>query len=175
MLKYILALLVLITFPLAAENINSVSQEITHIMPDAMLAGKGRLSFLTWDVYDAFLYAPKGKYVQGKPIALSLHYLCDIKGKEIAEKTIEEMRSQGFKDEVTLAAWHEKMRHIFPNVAVDTRLTGIYTAKGETLFFKDGMQIGSFQDPEFGRYFFNIWLGNKSIHPELRRQLLGIR
>lgn len=175
MLKYILALCAFIVFPLSAQSVDLPPQEIIQTIPNATAIGKGRLSFLTWDIYDAVLYAPKGKYIQEKPIALSLHYLRAIKGKEIADKSIEEIRSQGFNDEVTLAAWHEQMSHIFPDVIVNTRLTGIYTAKGQTLLFKDGKKIGSFQDPEFGRYFFNIWLSDKTTHPELRRQLLGVK
>ena len=33
---------------------------------------------------------------------------------------------------------------------------------------------GRYQDPEFGRQFFAIWLGEKTSEPAMRRQLLKL-
>ena len=41
------------------------------------------------------------------------------------------------------------------------------------VFYKDNTEIGRIKDPAFSVAFFNIWLGDKTSAPELRRKLLG--
>lgn len=137
------------------------------------LVGKGRLSYAVWDVYDAWLHAPDGKLKDGRPFALTLSYLRKIDGRKIADTSAEEMRRMGMKDEVRLALWHQKMRRIFPDVDKGISLTGVRLASGETVFCKNGEKIGKISDRDFGRYFFNIWLGEETKAPDLRRKLIG--
>lgn len=148
-------------------------EPISINVPAAEQVGKGRMSVMFWDLYDAVLYAPGGQWKKGEPFALSLTYLRDIDGKAIADRSAEEIRNLGFRDEYKLAAWHGQMRNIFPDVKEGTTLTGIYNKRQESIFYHQGKEIGRIRDPEFGRYFFNIWLSQKTSAPELRAQLLG--
>lgn len=149
---------------------------IEHIrtsVPSAQKVGEGRMTYLFWDVYDAALYAPKGAWVMDQPFALKLSYLRDLDGKKIADRSVEEIRNQGFKDEVKLAMWHSQMRKIFPDVNEGTTLTGIRTRTGDAIFYKDDIEVGRIKDAEFSRAFFGIWLNDKTSAPDLRRKLLG--
>jgi len=150
-----------------------VIENIKINIPQAEPVGKGRLTWMFWDVYDATLYAPQGHYDLTKPFALSLTYLRDIEGRDIADTSAEEMRRIGMKDEVTLATWHSQMRQIFPDVAQGKNITGVYQPNGTSIFYADGVEIGRLNDAEFGRYFFDIWLSDKTQKPTLRAQLLG--
>ncbi len=146
---------------------------IKAYIPKAEIVGQGRLTYMVWDVYDATLYAPVGRYSDKRPTALSLRYLRNLKGRDIADTSVAEIRAQGFNDEVTLASWHEQMRRIFPDVTTTTVLTGIRTVKGETVFLQNGRKIGTITDKRFGTYFFNIWLGDTAKKTDLRDRLLG--
>ena len=143
-------------------------------MPDASRVGSGRFTYLLWDVYDATLYAPGGKWESSKPFALTLHYLRSIEGEDIADHSAEEIRQQGFENEVKLAGWYSQMKAIFPNVENGSTLTGMYVPNKPTRFFSNNKQIGVIHDPEFGEWFFNIWLSEKSSEPALRKKLLGM-
>lgn len=149
------------------------SDYISAYIPGAKTVGQGRMTFLMWDVYDATLYAQHGTWREGEPLALTLSYLRDLDGEAIARRSIEEMRKQGFSDEIRLAAWFGEMKRIFPDVTAGVALTGVLTPKGVTIFFRDGAEIGRIVDPDFGRAFFNIWLSQRTSAPELRAQLLG--
>jgi hypothetical protein len=142
-------------------------------VPDAQTVGKGRMSVLFWDVYDAELFAPKGTYITQKPFALSLTYLRDLDGQDIADRSVEEIRNLGFHDELKLATWHTQMKNIFPDVTHGTVLTGVYNSEGVSIFFNGDKEIGRIRDKEFGLYFFNIWLDRNSSAPDLRSKLLG--
>ena len=80
------------------------------------LVGEARMQVLFWKVYDARLYAPGGLWSERTPFALSLTYLRDLHGNKIAERSIQEMRKQGFSDELTLARWFEELTLIIPDV-----------------------------------------------------------
>lgn len=148
-------------------------QHIRSYIPTAQKVGQGRLTYLLWDVYDATLYAPQGQWEKGEPLALQLSYLRDIEGKKIADRSAEEMRQQGLADEVKIATWHAQMKKIFPDVDEGMSLTGIYTDTGESVFYKDNVEIGRINDPEFSNAFFGIWLNEGTSSPDLRRKLLG--
>ena len=158
---------------LASVSVSHPADRTLAHVPDARKVGEGRLRYFFWDIYDAVLYAPQGFWKDEPPFALRLSYLRAIPGKDIADRSAEEIRKQGFDDSTTLAAWHRKMREIFPDVKEGLRLTGVYTVQGHTVFYKNTIEIGRFTDPNFGRAFFAIWLSEKSRFPALRRQLLG--
>jgi hypothetical protein len=144
----------------------------THL-PQAQLVGEYTFSKYIWDIYHISLYAPEAKWEEGKPMALQLRYQLAISGADIAERSAEEMRNIGFKDEVRLAAWFSQMRNIFPDVRDGTILTGVLTADGQTIFYQNDKEIGHVQDSEFGRWFFGIWLNKATSEPTMRKNLLG--
>lgn len=147
---------------------------VKNYVPDAEAVGEARLTYIVWDVYDAVLYAPNGQWNEQEPFALKLKYLRNLHGQKIADRSAQEMRKIGLNDEVKLAAWHEQMREIFPDVNDGTELLGIYRPNAPTRFYKNNQQIGEIKDPEFGRWFFNIWLSKNTTEPEFRKKLLGV-
>jgi hypothetical protein len=146
---------------------------IEAYIPEARPVGAGRLSVFLMDVYDATLIAREGKWQPGEPLALQLTYLRHLKGDKIADRSAQEMRNIGITDEVKLAAWHAQMRRIFPDVDEGVTLTGILTPDGESVFLRNGEEIGRIKDPDFGQAFFGIWLSEKTSAPDLRQKLLG--
>lgn len=147
---------------------------LSNYMSQPQKVGEGRLNFMFWQVYDASLFATDGQWQQNKPFALSLTYLRELQGEKIADKSIEEIRHQGFNDELKLATWHQLLKHILPDVEEGTVLTGIFTKDKRTVFYLADKKIGEINDADFGELFFNIWLGNNTSAPKLRQQLLSL-
>lgn len=165
---------IIIMAALAATFISSAqADEMSNYVPDAKLVGKGEYHKLVWDVYTAKLYAPGGVYEKGQPLALSLSYHMEIDGSDIAEKSIEEMQKQAPLDPKQQLEWQALMEKIFPDVNDTTVLTGILTKDGKTIFLHNGKFAGKIDDKEFGRRFFDIWLGAKTSDNKLTQQLLG--
>lgn len=149
-------------------------EQILAAVPQAQEVGQARMTYMLWDVYDVALYAPDGQWQADQPYALKLSYLRSLDGDKIADRSVEEMRKQGFSDEVKLATWHTQMRDIFPNVEKGSILTGVLEANGDTVFYNGKTAIGRIDDPAFGKAFFGIWLDEKTSEPDLRRQLLAL-
>lgn len=152
-----------------------LSELKSSLLPGAQHHGSGRLTYLGWSVYDAALFSRARPFSFSKPFFLTLHYHMAAKGSQIAGLSLNGMRALGFRNEVRLAAWYGEMKRIFPNVKAGTRLTGLYLPGKGTRFYHGRRWIGTIHDPAFGRWFFRIWLGERSQLPELRQQLLGAR
>ena len=59
---------------------SSVPELVTSAIPGAAKVGEARYSYLFWDVYDARLFAPQGKWQPQESFALALTYLRDFDG-----------------------------------------------------------------------------------------------
>lgn len=168
-----LLFVMLVASVLTAGSAKALDFMHDHI-PEVKVVGEGQLSFAFWDIYIAKLFAPQGKWDGNKPYALSIHYLRDIDKDDIAARTIEEMRLQGFTDEMMLAAWFTQLKTILPDVSNGTMLTAVFLPEEGTKFFEQDRLLGLVRGQEFARRFSDIWLGEKTSEPELRRKLLGL-
>ena len=165
---FLVAMLCWIAPALAVET-------VVRQIPDAKIVGEGRLSLVFWDIYDATLYAPNGRFNQAKSFALSIHYKREIEGHDIADRSVQEIRKQGYGDEIRLAAWNSQMKMIFPNVKNGTILTALFLPGEKTVFYAGDKQIGVIADAEFVRLFSDIWIGANTSEPQLRQKLLGLQ
>ena len=158
--------------PAAAET--HLPSELVGYMPSPQPLVSARFSFVMWAVYDATLYTPAGQKQVAPPFALSLTYLMDLSGREIANHSIKEMRRENPIREITLAQWHSQLQAIIPDVAEGDTLTGVVGENLSTHFYKNGSKIGVISDPAFTTAFFNIWLGRNSTDQVLRNKLMTI-
>ncbi|MCM8610938.1 chalcone isomerase family protein [Accumulibacter sp.] len=121
-------------------------------------------------IYAATLWASGDDPLQ-PPLALELTYKRTIKGRDIADASIGEMRKLGVAGEARLRAWGERMLAIFPDVRRGDRIVGVQLPEAARFYFND-RSIGSIDDPAFARAFFAIWLDAGTSAPDLRAALL---
>lgn len=169
MLRSIIILLFTFGWITPAISADVVMRQI----PNVKKVGEGQLSIAFWDIYAATLYAPNGQWNPQKPYALSILYFRDIEGKDIADRSVEEIKNQGFSDTARLEDWRNQMRDVFPNVTDGTELIALFIPNTKTIFYQNGTRIGVIKDPLFGQCFSDIWLSEKTSEPALRNALLG--
>lgn len=136
--------------------------------------GEARFSYLFWDVYDAALYAESTERSVKPPLALELTYLRKLKGRSIAQRSIDEIKSQGFSNEAKLQQWAYAMEAMFPDVKKGSVILGIADKSNVSHFYFNGEKLGVIEDSDFTQRFFDIWLGENSTEPEFRDQLLSM-
>ena len=134
-----------------------------------------RLRVWAFEVYDARLWTPVG-FRHGLalqfPFALELQYLRKLEGASIASRSIDEMRRLGSFSDAQAQSWLAAMRELFPNVGVGERITGVNLPGEGAEFWVNGQRVGVVKDPVFARFFFGIWLDERTSEPKLRAQLL---
>ncbi len=150
--------------------------ELQRQLPQAQAAGSTRMRFLGLSIYDAQLWVAPGfdaAQYAAHPLALELRYLRSLKGKSIAERSVQEMRRGGPLDAATEQAWLQAMVEAFPDVKEGDRLTGVHMPGAGTRFFFNGALRATVADPAFGAPFFGIWLAPWTSEPRLRDALLA--
>ncbi len=166
---------------LRAQPAPTAPPEVLAALPDARLLGQGRLRYFGLHIYDARLWvgaaypndAPAREDYARQPLALELEYARKLVGREIAQRSIDEMERAGRLPEAQAQSWLAFMSTAFPDVAAGDRITGVQFPGASTRFFVNGKPSGELQDAEFTRRFFGIWLAPQTSQPALRKALLG--
>ncbi|MBC7711030.1 MAG: chalcone isomerase family protein [Rhizobacter sp.] len=143
-------------------------------MPELKVLGGGQLRMFGFQVYNVYLWTPVGaSFDRNKPYALDLQYLRTFSAKQLAERSIDEMRGQGIGSDTVYPKWLAEMERVFADVKDGDRLTGVVTATKSSKFFYNGAYRGEVVDPAFADAFFGIWLNEKSSQLRIRNLLLG--
>ena len=170
----LLVMALLFVAPAAAVNVPSeLPAAVCTALENCRMVGKGRLRWWGFHVYDASLWSRDGRWQADAPYVLDIVYARQVTGAQLAETSIAEMRRMGVKDEAKLARWDAAMRSTFPDVQAGSRLIGIYRPQRAAQFYSATRLLGTIDDPEFARRFFDIWLDPRTQKPELRAALLG--
>ena len=139
------------------------------------MRGEAALRFFGLKVYDVRLWTQMKPFTHADPFAIELVYDMNLNGKDIAERSVKEMRAQGCDDEAKLKRWGEEMAKIFPDIKKGDALIGVSIPGKEARFYNREKLIAAVPDPEFAKAFFDIWLSEKSSEPKLRLKLLGVQ
>ena len=163
--------------PLQAKG--PAPQELLGEWSAAHLQGQGRLRFMGLQVYDIRLWTtepglPPDAWTR-KPLALEIEYARNFAARNIAERSLDEMRRAGPVAAEAAERWLRTMTQVFPDVKAGDRITGVHRPEGLSRFFHNGQLRGEVKDAEFTRRFFGIWLGETTSEPSLRESLLGRR
>lgn len=169
-------LLLATAVPLLPARAATVPPEVQAALPGATLQGQGRLRFLGLHVYDIRLWTAGGfvpdRWAQS-PLALEIEYARTLYGRQIAERSLDEMKRQGEIAPDTGSRWLAEMNRLFPDVKQGDRITGIKQPGVSASFFMNGQTRGELRDGDFARRFFGIWLAPQTSEPALRERLFG--
>ena len=164
-------LLLLMTINMA--DANTMPEDLTRDVKGLSVRGEAVLRFFGLKVYDVRLWTQMKPFTHGEPFAIELVYDMAIKGKDIADRSVKEMREQGISDEAKLRRWGDEMAKIFPDIKHGDTLIGVSIPAKEARFYNREKLIATIPDPEFAKAFFDIWLSEKCSYPKVRLKLLG--
>lgn len=165
----IAAFFIVIACPLGAMTLPDM---LMREVPGLRARGDGTMRFFGMKVYDIRLWIAAAAYSPREPFALELVYDMNLKGKDIAVRSVKEMRGLGYRDENKLNHWEAEMTRIFPDVKPGDTLIGLALPGKEARFYNRDKFIATVADPEFVEAFFGIWLSEKTSAPSVRKKLL---
>jgi hypothetical protein len=169
MRRWLLILGCLASFGAGAAD--PLPEAVKRDLPGLDLSGETTYRFLGIKVYDIRLWCPGGRYRQGEPFALELKYDMNFKGADIAKRSVDEMRGQGYGPDDKLERWRQHMAKVFPDIKPGDTLIGVAEpGKGARFYTRDRF-IAAVDDPEFSQAFFDIWLSDKTSEPGLKKRL----
>jgi len=139
------------------------------------LQAQAQMRFFGLPIYEIRLWSRQPVNAQNwasLPLRLELLYARSLSGREIAKRSLLEMRRQAEIPQAKAQQWLAEMEAAFPDVTAGQRLSGQFLpGQGMQFFINDklGRRIA---DPEFARLFVGIWLAPQTSEPDLRRRLL---
>ena len=165
--SYLLILLSVISF-------NSYSSEkiLKDYLGDYYQLGTAKLSIFFIDIYDIKLFSKTKSYSKDEPFAIEINYLKDVESTQIVDSSINEIKRISKPSSDELENYRSILASLFPNINSGDQLIGIKTANGDGVFFYNMKLIGKITDEKLVGSFFDIWLSEKTSHPELREKLL---
>jgi len=146
------------------------------LLPGAQPSPPQRLKIWGFEIYDALLWSRPGFSVQqytAQGFGLELVYLRKFDGKDIAARSIEEMKKIGAFSPDQERTWLKAMTDIFPNVQKGDSLLGIYKPNEGAEFWSGPKRLGVVPDPQFAKLFFGIWLHEATSAPAIRQAWLN--
>lgn len=146
-------------------------------LPGSRLQGEATLRYWGLRVYRARLWTLPEFRPQDAPqqsLVLELHYLLDLKGQAIAERSVQEMRRAPGFPETQATRWLAQMKQLFPDVKAGDRLTGLHLPGQGVRFWHNERLLGEVSDAQFAQRFFGIWLAPSTSEADMRTALLGL-
>jgi hypothetical protein len=147
--------------------------EAAELVPGARLVGAATYTFFGLEIYDGYYFCAAKNYSPDRPFALMMNYHRHLSGEAIASRSIEEIAKLKIGSAEQRARWEAAMKHLFPDVQPGDLLTGINIPGTGTRFFRNGVVLGTVDDPAFAQAFFAIWFDPRTSGPEFREHLLG--
>ena len=174
MRRAFLAALALVATLAAAQGMVPLPAALVAEVPALKPLGEGRLRWFGLHVYDSSLWVPGEPWSFERPFALDIRYAMSIKGRDLTDRSLVEMKRLGYTDREKLGRWELAMNRVFPDIKAGDRLVGVNVPGKEARFYSHDRFLGTVADPEFARAFFSIWLDPATSEPTLRAQMLRI-
>lgn len=134
--------------------------------------GTASLSKLVFHVYDATLWTDAPEWSMKKTFALRLTYAMNFKSKDLATRSIDEMKGQAQLSPAQEKDYYQQLAGLFPDVKKGDAITAIYLPAKGTRIYHNGSYKGSITDTAFSNRFIGIWMAPETSEPKVRQQLL---
>ncbi len=172
MRKHLLSvcLVAMLALPAAAAT---PPAEIAPVIKSQSAYGSGALSRLMFTAYDATLWTDAPRWTYDAPFALTLTYRMGFTTDELVERSIEEMERGGALKPEEKSRYAQILTAAFPDVNDGDRITALFSPNAGLAFFHNGKHTKTVAAIGFAKRFMNIWLGENTSEPSLRRALLG--
>jgi len=166
----LLAMPGLLVFPAQAQRKRPAE------VPEALrLQAEAQMRFFGLRIYDIRLWVSEQVNAENwarQTLALELEYARSLSGREIAKRSLVEMRRQAEITEDKAQRWLSEMEAAFPDVKAGDRISGLFEPARGVQFFINSQPRRQIADSEFARLFSGIWLAPQSSEPGMREQLL---
>jgi hypothetical protein len=154
---------------------SSYAQLPSWLETSPQLVGEARFRLFFFDIYQAALLTPDGRYDGAAPYALRLSYMRDVSSQTIVDTSLDELLRQANGNESKLAEWADWMGQYFPDMKNGDEAVMVALTNGGMALYHNQVKLGQMDDPAFTDAFFAIWLSDNALKPDLSRQLRGLR
>ena len=142
------------------------------ILEKPYFIGEGVLKVFIWDIYILKLYSESKKFNKDKALVLEFEYLRNTSKKSVIKASVNELKKVNISNN-KLVIWQGYLEQSISDMLKGEKAAIYWEPTGKIIFFVQGGKKVVIQDNEFANAYINIWLGENTERPKLRKKIIG--
>ena len=141
-------------------------------LKNSFLIGEGVLKVFIWDIYKLRLFSETNIYNRNETLVLEFEYLRDTSKASVIKASIVELKKLNLSNS-KLEKWKKYLEKSIKDMKEGEKAALLFKPNaGLTFFASDKFNI-TIDNVEFANSYIDIWLGENTARPKLRKQITG--
>ena len=141
-------------------------------LKNSFLIGEGVLKVFIWDIYKLRLFSETNIYNRNETLVLEFEYLRDTSKASVIKASIVELKKLNLSNS-KLEKWKKYLEKSIKDMKEGEKAALLFKPNaGLTFFASDKFNI-TIDNVEFANSYIDIWLGDNTARPKLRKQITG--
>ena len=141
-------------------------------LKNSFLIGEGVLKVFIWDIYKLRLFSETNVYNRNETLVLEFEYLRDTSKASVIKASIVELKKLNLSNS-KLEKWKKYLEKSIKDMKEGEKAALLFKPNaGLTFFASDKFNI-TIDNVEFANSYIDIWLGENTVRPKLRKQITG--
>ena len=138
-------------------------------LKNPFLIGEGVLKVFIWDVYELRLFSKTNMYDRNDIFVLEFEYLRDTSKASVIKASIVELKKLNLS-KTKLEKWEKYLEKSIKDMKAGEKAALLFRPNlGITFYASDRFNI-TIDNVEFANSYIDIWLGDNTARPKLRKQ-----
>jgi len=142
------------------------------ILEKPYLIGEGVLKVFIWDIYTLRLFSESKKFDKDQALVLEFEYLRNTSKKSVIKASVIELKKVNISNN-KLEIWEGYLEQSISDMLKGEKAAIYWEPSGKIIFYVKGGKKVVIQDNEFADAYINIWLGENTERPKLRKKIIG--
>ena len=141
-------------------------------LKNSFLIGEGVLKVFIWDIYKLRLFSETNVYDRNDVLVLEFEYFRDTSKASVIKASIIELKKLNLSKR-KLKKWENYLEKSIKDMKAGEKAALLFRPNaGLTFFASDKFNI-TIDNEEFANSYIDIWLGENTERPKLRKQITG--
>ena len=139
-------------------------------LKNPFLIGEGVLKVFIWDIYELRLFSKTNIYDRNDIFVLEFEYLRDTSKASVIKASIVELKKLNLS-KTKLEKWEKYLEKSIKDMKAGEKAALLFRPNlGVTFYASDRFNI-TIDNVEFANSYIDIWLGENTARPKLRKQI----
>ena len=141
-------------------------------LKNPFLIGEGVLKVFIWDIYELRLFSKTNIYDRNDIFVLEFEYLRDTSKASVIKASIVELKKLNLS-KTKLEKWEKYLEKSIKDMKAGEKAALLFRPNLGITFYASDRFNNTIDNIEFANSYIDIWLGDNTARPKLRKQITG--
>ena len=141
-------------------------------LKNPFLIGEGVLKVFIWDIYELRLFSETNIYDRDEIFVLEFKYLRDTSKASVIKASIVELKKLNLS-KTKLEKWEKYLEKSIKDMKAGEKAALLFNPNAGLTFFASEKFNITIDNDEFANSYIDIWLGENTTRPKLRKKIIG--